>query len=377
MPSPIGRDQLRFKDDSLILFSPIPKGWRGREKRGTMKSSFPGTAVLWEGVQYEVVRVTEQKGGWRYELAAWNEAEAMRVSDSYDAQTEAIRETEYREAIEREGKRKKYLLMTPILGLLSPQTQRRFEDQFGILATRSTLISSAVFLVIGMGSLVLFLASSVDSKAGLKTFATSIPTFILLAGAYLFFESLLRLAAVLMMGRPFGSLYGSLGELIYRLIQGKRSRPAPEKGNSVKGTPPDPVQAQLDEYGVREPFISLLSPAEQMKFQRAFSFDFVRWGYLSAGAILVTAGFGLLSGVAGLMNRTFSFGDAFSLLIAGGLIWEQVIRLKKISRKEPAGSVLGVLVRPWIRKLEARIDRENAAPRSIPVPGAPNPPNEG
>lgn len=377
MPSPIGRDQLRFKEERLLLFSPIPKGWRGREKRGTMRSSFPGTAVLWEGVHYEVVRVTEQKGGWRYELAVWNEAEAMRVSDSYDAQSEARRETEHKEAIEREAKRKKYLLMTPLLGLLSPQTQRRFEEQLGLLATRSTLISSAVFLVVGMGSLVLFLASAVDRKAGLKTFATSIPSVILLAGAYLFFESLLRLAAALMMGRPFGSLYGSLGELVYRLIKGKRSRPAPEKGNSVKGTPPDAVQAHLDEYGVREPFISLLSPAEQMKFQRAFAFDFVRWGFLSAGAILVTAGFGLLSGIAGLMNRTFSFGDAISLLIAGALIWEQAVRLKKLSRKEPAGSVFGVLVRPWIRKLEERIDRENAAGRGIAVPGAPNPPSEG
>lgn len=363
MPSPIGRDQLRFKEDRLILFSPIPKGWRGREKRGTLRSMFPGTAVLWEGTQYEVVRATAQKGGWRYELAVWDDAEAMRVSDSYDAQTEAIREKEYKEAIEREAKRKKYLLMTPLLGLLSPQTQRRFEDQFGILATRSTLISSATFLVVGIASLVLFLAAAVDRKARLETFATSIPSFILLAGAYLFFESLLRLAAALMMGRPFGSLYGSLGELVYRVIKGKRLRPVPEKGNSVKGAAPDPAQVLLDEYGVREPFISLLSPAEQLKFQRAFAFDFVRWGLLSAFAILVTAGFGLLSGIAGLMNRTFSFGDACSLLIAGALVWEQIVRLKKIRRKEPAGSVFGVLVRPWIRKLEERIDRESVAPR--------------
>ena len=376
MPSPIGRDQLRFKDDRLILFSTIPKGWRGREKRGTQRSSFPGTAVLWEGVHYEVVRVTEQKGGCRYELAVWNEAETMRVSDTYDAQTEAIREKEYKEAIEREAKRKKYLLMTPLLGLLSPPTQRRFEEQFGILATRSTLISSAVFLLVGIGSLVLFLAAAVDRKAGLNTFATSIPSFILLAGAYLFFESLLRLAAALMMGRPFGSLYGSVGEMVYRLVKGKRSRHAPEKGHSARGTPADPVQAQMDEYGVREPFISLLSPAEQMKFHHAFAFDFVRWGFLSAGAILVTAAFGLLSGIAALMNRTFSFGDACSLLIAGGLIWEQAVRLKKIVRKEPAGSVFGVLVRPWIRKLEQRIDRENPPPRVISAAGAPNPPSQ-
>lgn len=365
MPSPIGRDQLRFKEDSLILFSPIPKGWKGREKRGSQRSNFPGTAVLWEGTQYEVVRATAQKGGWRYELAVWNDAEAIRVSDSYDAQTEAIREKEYREGIEREAKRKKYLLMTPLLGLLSPQTQRSFEDQYGILATRSTMISSAAFLVVGVASLVLFLAAAVDRKARLETFATSIPTFILLAGAYLFFESLLRLAAALMMGRPFGSLYGSLGEFVYRMIQGKQSRPAPEKGNSVKGTPADPAQVLLDEYSVREPFISLLSPAEQLKFQRVYGFDFVRWGLLSAFAILVTAAFGLLNGIAGVRNGTFSFGDFFSLLIAGGLIWEQIVRLKKIKRKEPAGSVFGVLVRPWIRKLEQRMDRQSAAPPPV------------
>jgi len=362
MPSPIGRDQLRYKEDRLILFSPIPKAWKGREARGTPRSDFPGTAVLWEGVQYEVVRVTAQKGGWRYELSVWNEAETIRTREVYDAASEAVREKEYREAIERETKRKKYLALMPLLGLLSPPTQRRFEDQYGILATRSTLVSSAVFLAVGISSLVLFLAAAVDRKAKVETFATAIPSFILMAGAYLFFESLLRLGAALMMGRPFGSLYGYLGELIYRLIKGKQSRPAPEKGYSVRATPADPDQALLDEYGVREPFISLLSPGEQLKFQRAFAFDFVRWGLLSSVAILVTACFGLLSGIAGLVNGTFSFWDACSLLIAGGLVWEQVMRLKKISRKEPAGSVLGVLVRPWIRKLEQRIDRESATP---------------
>jgi len=361
MPSPIGRDQLRFKDDRFILFSTIPKGWRGREKRGSLKSDFPGTAVLWEGHQYEVVRVTPQKGGWRYELTEWNDAEAIRVSDSYDAQGEALREKEYKAGIEREAKRKKFLFLTPFLGLLSPPTQRRIEEELGILATRSTLISAATFLVVGIACLLTFLAAAVDRKAHVETFATSIPTFILLAGAYLFFESLLRLAAGLMMGRPFGSLYGYLGEAIHGLIRGKSQRSAPEKGNSIKTTAAHPDQVLRDEYAVREPFISLLSAGEQLKFQRAYGFDFVRWGLLSAFAIMVTAAFGLLSGIAGLLNRTFSFGDFVSLLVAGGLIWEQVVRLKKIKKKEPAGSVFGVLVRPWIRKVGDRIDRENLA----------------
>lgn len=82
MPTPYGRDRVaEMGDGSIALSSLRPKGWIGRvETNGTngVVTTY-GTAVDWEDVIWEVVRVeSTPSGGTRYVLAPWDERLVIR-----------------------------------------------------------------------------------------------------------------------------------------------------------------------------------------------------------------------------------------------------------------------------------------------------------
>ncbi len=96
MPTPYGRDRvLETGKGALVLSCLRPKGWSGRPGAGGPPSApteaavaavAPGTAVEWEGVIYEVVRVEDSpSGGTRYTLEPWDERQVIRKLERYGA----------------------------------------------------------------------------------------------------------------------------------------------------------------------------------------------------------------------------------------------------------------------------------------------------
>lgn len=82
MPTPYGRDRLAELDDGSIALSSLrPKGWTGRVETNGPNGVVTtyGTAVEWEDVIWEVVRVeSTPSGGTRYVLAPWDERLVIR-----------------------------------------------------------------------------------------------------------------------------------------------------------------------------------------------------------------------------------------------------------------------------------------------------------
>ena len=92
MPTPHGRDRVQeTAEGALVLSSFRPKGWAGRPAAGSSPPSeaavaavAPGTAVEWDGVIYEVVRVEDSpSGGTRYTLEPWDERQVIRRLERY------------------------------------------------------------------------------------------------------------------------------------------------------------------------------------------------------------------------------------------------------------------------------------------------------
>jgi hypothetical protein len=119
-------------------------------------------------------------------------------------------------------------------------------------------------------------------------------------------------------------------------------------GAMRQGSPADlgaPTAAE-DRFHLLEPLLALLSPDEQRELQHRYAFSPIAWGRRSAVTILVLSGLGLLSDLAAFATGKPGLPTVASALVALGLAAEQIARLVSL-RREPAGSVLGALVRPF------------------------------
>ena len=97
-----------------------------------------------------------------------------------------------------------------------------------------------------------------------------------------------------------------------------------------------------------EPFFTLLTPAEQELARVRYGSDYRRYAQWIAGSVLLFSIFGVVSSINTLrvMPR---ISAQLSLLTALLLSGEQIYRLVRFPRG-PAGSMLGFLVRPFVRK---------------------------
>ena len=79
-------------DGAVVLICRLAKeGWTARVPNTLTRSEHPGTAILWDEAYYEVVDINVIANGVEYTLAPWSESHTMRVSDAYDAKSEAKR----------------------------------------------------------------------------------------------------------------------------------------------------------------------------------------------------------------------------------------------------------------------------------------------
>lgn len=346
MPRAAGRDRLGVETAGQVLLDcDAPKGWRGRERATATSPEHPGTALRWEGGFFEVLEVRSRGTGVQYVLAPWDERHAMRVVETYSEETEAARVRERANAAMRADRHVYLLLVAPLAGSLPGHVQDRLELDYNVPARRLSLASAVPLWIVGWVSLILLMASSIGG-------AGSVPAPLLVFGVYLLAESTARLAVCVLQGRAIGTLIGTLLYEAWRHARAAgRGAPIP-KERAVWNVDSDAAQDVLDRYHVLEPFAGLLPSDDQVRLAERFGFDAPRWGRTGAIFLLVMFGPLAVTSVLGAFS-VFEPSDIPKVAVFGGLVAEQIVRLRKLASGRLAPSVLGALVRPFARKLLA------------------------
>ena len=332
-----GSDRVRPGDgEQMVLLSRLSKGWTARAPKTLTSAEFPGTAVLWEERYFEVVIADDlPQGGVRYVLEPWLDHNAMRVTDRYDAESEAQRVEEYRKHLQREKGRKSANALGFLTGNLPAVVQYELGREIGILPARLTFISL-------LGMYAVFAGIALLSVHYLMT-DRPIPAPLIILSAYLGIENTIRILINWTQSRPIGSTLGWIVYIPYHFISGRGPSPfATEKGWAVKITDAPEDVARRDAVSVRQPFVTLLTAAEQTRVAQRYGYDYRRESAAVAIMILVVASIGVVS--------SFMTGALIALIVAVALAAEQIVRLMAF-RRGPAGSVLRFVVRPFVRKL--------------------------
>lgn len=325
-----GSDRLRRDGDRWILSSRIDKGWKARVEKTLTSAEFPGTAVLCDEAYFEVVAVESIPNGLRYVLEPWREEHAIRVTDRYDAETEEARLVDRRDAIARERTRKSLRFLGIFAGHLPADVQEQIGHQYGVLPQRLTYASCA-FLYLVIGGIAML---AVD-----KLLRGEVPGALIIIGFAVFVETSLRFLWAFKTTHPIGSFEGLLAYTIYAAVTGKLVI-APKLLKNTEA-PPEHI-ATADAIAMREPLITLLPRGDQERVAQRFPYDYARLSPAVAAVVLLFASLGAVT--AGREGHTFSAALAAAVAV------EQVYRLIEF-RSHPAGSVLGLIVRPLMRKL--------------------------
>lgn len=202
-----GGDRVEEGDGGRVsLISSSSKGWRGRSPAiASRRSAHPGTAVSWDGALYEVTDVLPlASGDVRYSLAPWDETQAIRTLERYDAPNEEARARERIGRADAVKRRRAAILLSPLLGHLPGNVQERMESEFGAPANTMTVVSALPLLVVGILGAFAGFARAVGGSP------EPLPELPLPLSLYLVGESYVRLSIVATQSRPAGSLPGSL-----------------------------------------------------------------------------------------------------------------------------------------------------------------------
>lgn len=342
-----GSDRVRAGDDGVfVLVCRLPKeGWTARVAKTLTHSEHPGTAILWEDAYYEVVGIEFVANGVEYTLAPWSDTHTMRVSDAYDAKSEARRTADRADVARRVKGRRTATIFGFITGHLPAAIQEQLARETGTNPPMLTIFSVIPEVVLFVYGILWMVSARMGERPGPPF------TFILLLG-YLFFDIAIRAGFAFLNGKPLGSVLGIIGYAIYyALSPNKAKRISPmvaPKGEGTFRVETSKEEKLIDSMTVREPFFTLLSAHEQARLAEKWDYDHRRNAAAIAWTILIFSIIGVVSSLRTL-NATARFSALLSLLTAGYLAVEQIVRLTQLSEK-PVGSILGVLVRPFARK---------------------------
>jgi len=334
-----GEDRLDSGAPGWIwLHCPVPKTWLPRRTRTLTSAEYPGTAVEWQGEIFEVVHSEPQAdGAVRYRLAPWPEAHAIRRMERYDAESEAARGAERLDRRERLFRRRMAFVLAPFAGLLPGEVQSRMAAEYEAPALLMTLSSAVPLFFLG-GMLVVYCVA--------RAVAGSAPVWLLFLSAYVFGESIARIASVVLAGEPMGSLPVAVAYEIWR-------QSGASSAKKTRRVVPVSETDVFDRFLLLEPLLSLLDPAEQEQLAERFWFDPIRWGKITAVVLLIVGGLEAMASLATLALGYLGFRDGAWLVAGAFLVYEQIGRWRILAAGSPAGSVLGALVRPLARPLLA------------------------
>ena len=337
-----GADRLRTgKGGELVLFCPRDKGWTPRAPKTLTSAEYPGTAILWDEKYFEVVSATPSGTGIRYVLKPWRENHAIRITDMYDEASEAARVQAHQDDLRRHTQRGAANYLGIFTGNLPAPVQEKLASELGLLAPRLTIYSLLIPMTV-IGFIVVAFAGSKIEHRPLH------PGWLFLAG-YLGFETMIRFTIAWMQNRPIGSAAGFLAYSLWYLVSPNKAAHVPPIAKRrtpklVRELPHE--QLAIEAVYVREPFLTLLSAQEQATLAERYGYDYRQMSSKVAIVILI----GSMAGIVSSWMKLPAFSAFISLLVATGLAFEQILRLMAFGRG-PAGSVLGVLVRPVVRKL--------------------------
>jgi len=204
LPRALGEDRIEDASESeILLVCPISKGWGGRTARTAVRAAHPGTAVGWEDRIYEVLAAEPRSDGtMRYRLAPWEEAQAIRSFERYDAEAERTRSVAREDLAAGIRKRRWSIVLAPFAGLLPGSVQKGMERDFGAPALAMTISSALPLFVVGFLGLFRNLLEVAGGRLGWPAWVAPPATI----AVYLFVESALRLASAIAGGEPMGSL---------------------------------------------------------------------------------------------------------------------------------------------------------------------------
>lgn len=343
---PYGGDRLRSAGGKIILQSAISKGWVARKPKG-VHAEYPGTAVLWDGEYFEVIRAERaSETAVRYVLEPWRDEHVIRDFQHYDAATEERRLADHRAA---EAQRKKSVfarLSGIVLGHVPQHVQDHLQNELGVTPSLMTMASCIPSLLL-LGTCVWLYSGSKLEKV-----PSPVPDWLWPLAFLLVLESAMRFLVAMSQSRGMGSMLGVIGYVLFWYVTPNRQKwPSPFDPGRGHGTftlpPPDDVALQ-DSLEMRGPWFTLLSVAEQKRLAERFGFDYRKHAYGLAWIILVCSTFGVVSSFVKVADSG-SFSALSSLIVAGAMAIEQIRRLAAFKRG-PAGSFLGVIVRPFVRR---------------------------
>ena len=343
---PYGSDRVRSSGGKLILHSTISKGWTPRTPKSGTHSEFPGTAVYWDDQYFEVLAAEGLPGGGvRYVLAPWSDSHTIRTFVGYDADSEARLVADQELARKQRAQSGTAGFLSMVLGHLPSNVQNHLGNELGVMPARMTLLSIIPAVALSGICIWIFIDRYMAHLPA--------PVILLLFAIATMFETIFRIIVVLSQNRAVGSTVGTILYVLYWLIAPNRTRLvtpfASERGfRTPILIPPSEEVAERDSLAVRSPFLTLLSPAEQVRLAERFGFDYrehaseVAWTLLAIGAL----------GIASSLPKAFAgtAGGIASSILACLIVFEQATRLAAFKRG-PAGSLFGVLVRPFVRDL--------------------------
>jgi ABC-type proline/glycine betaine transport system permease subunit len=329
-----GSDRVRSAGGKVILHSALPKGWTARTPKSLTHSEFPGTAVLWDDQYYEVITADAlPSGGVRYVLDKWLDENTMRVFEAYSAESEERLRRDHETATRQRRHSVLARIAGVALGHLPAHVQERLADNLGLFPARMTLLSTIPSVVLFAVCIWLFAGSKVEMGR------SPVPGWLWLFAVIMTVDSGIRFFIAMSQNRGAGSLPGTFLYAIYCLVTGKR--PAPPK---LQPEPVSPELVRIDSVESRSWMFTLLRPEEQAAIARRYDYDYRKDSYGVAAGLLAVGLVGILSSLPNIN----SFGGLLSTVVAGALSVEQILRLRAF-KQGPAGSVLAVLVRPFVK----------------------------
>jgi hypothetical protein len=294
-----------------------------------------------------VISASEGPSGITYVLAPWRDEHTIRTFEHYDEAAEARRVADYNATKAQQKASVAASLSGILLGNLPPVVQTQIANNFGVSPARMTRWSTLLPLIL-LATCVWIAAGGAMGETG-----TRVPIWLWLIIAGLMLEAAVRFHISMSQDRGVGTLWGMIVYIFVWLVAPKRwgwvSPFAEEKGTSTSFTlPPSDDIALRDAIEMRSTVFTLLSAAEQQRLAQRFGYDYRKNARTLSIIILIGASMGVVSMGMKISDGDNSVATLLSFLMALFLTVEQIFRLLAFARG-PAGSVLGVIVRPFVR----------------------------
>jgi hypothetical protein len=164
-----------------------------------------------------------------------------------------------------------------------------------------------------------------------------LPMSLVVVAGLLLLETSFRFVRAFVSRAPAASLAGMVGYTIYAGLTGTLVVSDLPK---IQDAPAE--IAHQDSLTMREIFVTLLPRADQERVARRFDYHYQKMSAKVAAAIFVFAGLGAVTAA--------KEGHVAGAVVASAVAAEQIYRFTEF-RLHPAGSVLGFLARPLVRKL--------------------------